>query len=244
MQNIKDILQKVSEKKLKVDEALDKLKFLPYEDLGFVKIDHHRSLRKGFPEAVYCEGKTPEQVLEIMKKLSEINDVVIGSRASKETFDFVKKEIKDAKYNGLARIISIIKKNPEKKGKIIVMCAGTSDIRVAEEAAIVAESMGNNVERLYDVGVAGLHRLLDNKEKIEAANAIVVVAGMEGALPSVVSGLTSRPIIAVPTSVGYGASFNGIAPLLAMLNSCSPGITVVNIDNGFGAGYFASLINK
>ena len=244
MQSTREILEKVAGKKIKVDEALDKLKFLPYEDLGFAKIDHHRPLRKGFPEVVYCAGKTPRQVLEIMKKLSERNDVVLGTRASKETFDHVSKEIKNAKYNEAGRIISITKKAILKKGKILVMCAGTSDIPVAEEAAFVAESMGSNVERLFDVGVAGLHRLLDNRKKIDAANAIVIVAGMEGALPSVVSGLTSTPIIAVPTSVGYGASFKGIAPLLTMLNSCSPGVTVVNIDNGFGAGYFASLINK
>ena len=247
-QEIKKIMGNVKSNKISVDEAVKKLKFLPFEDLGFVKIDHHRELRKGFPEVVYCQNKTAWQVVEILRKLEKNSSTVLATRATEEMFKEVKKSIKSAKYNKLSKTI-IIKKNSSrnffsKKGRILVVSAGTSDINVAEEAAVVAESMGNKVERLYDVGVAGLHRLLGNKEKIEDANVLIVTAGMDGVLPSVVSGLFGKPIIAVPTSVGYGASFKGIAPLLTMLNSCSPGVVVVNIDNGFRAGYFASLINK
>jgi len=241
---IKKIMLGVKNKKLKVDEAVTKLKFLPFEDLGYAKIDHHRTLRKGYPEVVYCQNKTTEQVVEIVKKLAHNNTQVLATRASEEMFRGVRKHFKDIQYNKISKTIIINKKNNNKKGKILVVSAGTSDIPVAEEAAAVAEAMGNNIERLYDVGVAGLHRLLNNKEKIEEANVLIVVAGMDGVLPSVTSGLFSKPIIAIPTSVGYGASFKGIAPLLTMLNSCSPGVVVVNIDNGFGAGYFASMINK
>mgnify|MGYP001580558528 CR=1 FL=1 len=244
-QKIKKIMTGVMNKKLKVDEALKKLKFMPFEDLGFAKVDHHRALRKGFPEVVFCQSKTKEQVAAIVRKLASNNNEVIATRATDEMFNEVKKQIKNAQYNKISKTIIINKNNKRlKKGKILVLSAGTSDINVAEEAAIVAEATGNNVERLYDVGVAGLHRLLSNKDKLSEANVIIIVAGMDGVLPSVVSGLIGKPIIAVPTSVGYGASFNGIAPLLTMLNSCSPGVVVVNIDNGFGAGYFASLINK
>jgi len=235
----------VAKGKLSIDGAVKKMKFLPYEDIGFAKIDHHRALRKGFPEVVFCQNKTTEQVVAIVKKLAAINSNVLATRATEEMFNEVKKHVKNAQYNKISRTIIISSdKNKARKGKILVLSAGTSDISVAEEAAVVAEVMGNNVERIYDVGVAGLHRLLSSKEKLEEASVLIIVAGMDGVLPSVVSGLFGKPIIAVPTSVGYGASFKGIAPLLTMLNSCSPGVVVVNIDNGFGAGYFASIINK
>ena len=260
---IRNIMSGVASKKLKVDDALKKLKFLPFEDLGYAKIDHHRALRKGFPEVVFCKNKTTGQVVNIVRKLSEHNSNVLATRATEEMFREVKKYIKNAQYSKISKTIIIKKFNLSNASelrsqrselahispvkffsKIVVLSAGTSDIPVAEEAAVVAEAMGNKVERLYDVGVAGIHRLLNNKDKLSDANVLIVVAGMDGVLPSVVSGLFSKPIIAVPTSVGYGASFKGIAPLLTMLNSCSPGVVVVNIDNGFGAGYFASLINK
>src|SRR3989344_1024196 len=245
-QKIKEIMLGLVNKKLDVDDAIKKLKFMPFEDLGFAKIDHHRALRKGFPEVVFCQNKTVQQVASIVKKLASNNVDVIATRATEEMFKELKKYVKNAQYNKISK--TIIKKKSKNKiskgGKILVLSAGTSDINVAEEAAIVAEVMGNKVERLYDVGVAGIHRLLNNKEKLSDANVLIVVAGMDGVLPSVVSGLMDKPIILVPTSVGYGASFRGVAPLLTMLNSCSPGVVVVNIDNGFGAGYFASLINK
>lgn len=243
---IKEIMLDIKRNNIAVDEAIRKLKFLPFEDLGYAKIDHHRALRKGFPEVVYCKNKTVKQVVEVVKSLAKNKATVLATRATKEMFNAVKKNIKNAEYSKNSKTIIINKKNKisQSKNKILVITAGTSDINVAEEAAIVAESMGNEVGRLYDVGVAGLHRLLNNKNKIEDANVLVVVAGMDGVLPSVVSGLFGKPIIAVPTSIGYGASFKGVAPLLTMLNSCSPGVVVVNIDNGFGAGYFASMINK
>ena len=242
---IRKIMSDLKNNKIQIDEAIKKLKFLPFEDLGFVKIDHHRALRKGFPEVVYCQNKTVKQVAEIIKRLSKNNETVIATRAEEEMFQAVKKLIKNTQYNKISKTIIVNKINKTaKNGKILVASAGTSDINVAEEAAVVAEAMGNKVERLYDVGVAGLHRLLGNREKIDSASVLIIVAGMDGVLPSVVSGLFGKPIIAVPTSVGYGASFKGIAPLLTMLNSCSPGVVVVDIDNGFGAGYFASLINK
>lgn len=251
-QKIRKVMSDVSNKKIDVDEAIKKLKFLPFEDLGFAKLDHHRALRKGFPEIVFCQSKTKEQVASIVRKLASRNPNVIATRATKKMFKEVKKFLKNARYNNISQTIIIKKFNIKKfrliakffSNKILVVSAGTSDIPIAEEAAVVAECMDNKVERLYDVGVAGIHRLLSNKEKLEKANVIIVVAGMDGALASVVSGLIDKPIIAVPTSVGYGASFEGIAPLLTMLNCCSPGVVVVNIDNGFGAGYFASMINN
>lgn len=243
-QKIRKIMGKVANNEMKAEEAIKRLKFMPFEDIGFAKIDHHRALRKGFPEVVFCQSKTTGQVVSIVRRLAASNSDVLATRATEEMFNEVKKHLKEAKYNKISRTISIIKNKKMKIGRILVLSAGTSDMNVAEEAAVVAEAMGNRVERLYDVGVAGLHRLLNNKEKLDGANVLIVVAGMDGVLPSVVSGLFGKPIIAVPTSVGYGASFKGIAPLLTMLNSCSPGVVVVNIDNGFGAGYFASLINK
>ena len=245
-QKIRKLMHGLKKDRIKVDDAVKKLKFMPFEDLGFAKIDHHRALRKGFPEVVYCQNKTIRQVANIIKKLNRSNMNILATRATKEMYNEVKKQNKNAKYNESSKTI-IIQNNKNKRlnnNKITILSAGTSDVNVAEEAAIVAEVMGNKVERLYDVGVAGLHRLLNNKEKLEDSSVLVVVAGMDGVLPSVVSGIFGKPIIAVPTSVGYGASFKGIAPLLTMLNSCSPGVVVVNIDNGFGAGYFASMINK
>ena len=241
---IKKILEDVSEGHLKVDEAISRLKFLPFEDMGFAKLDLHRAFRRGFPEVIFCQNKTNEQSVKIMKRFIENDSDVLATRANEEIFNGIKEFADNAEYNEKARTISVIKNKKEKKGKIIILSAGTSDMPVAEEAAATAEAMGSNVERIYDVGVAGLHRLLSQKEKIQDANALVVVAGMDGVLPSVTSGIFGKPIIAVPTSIGYGAAFNGIAPLLTMLNSCSPGVVVVNIDNGFGAGYFANMVNK
>lgn len=242
---LKKILNDVRNNDLTVDEALGKLKHLPYEDLGFVKIDHHRNLRRGFAEVVYCAGKTVEQVQKIMAALAADSDSnVLGTRASEEMYQAVQQVLPDAEYHSLPRLITVTRGEQKRIGNILVACAGTSDLPVAEEAAITAELMGAKVERLYDAGVAGIHRLLMNREKLDEARVIVVVAGMEGALASVVAGLVDKPVIAVPTSVGYGASFNGLAALLSMLNSCSSGVTVVNIDNGFGAGYAAAMINQ
>jgi NCAIR mutase (PurE)-related protein len=242
---MKKILQDFKEGKISLKEVLEKIKSLPYEDLGFAKIDNHRSLRKGYPETIYCQGKTTSQVLKIFESMQKRNHNILATKVDKKLFSAVKEKHPEAEYNELAKTIVIKKETlKRKKGKILVITAGTSDIPVAEEAVVTAEIMGNNVEKVYDVGVAGVHRLFDIKDKIFDANVIIVVAGMEGALASIVGGLASRPVIAVPTSVGYGASFKGIAPLLTMLNSCAEGIVVVNIDNGFGAGYFASLINR
>ena len=242
---LKTLLADVKNGELSVDGALKRLENLPYEDLGFANIDHHRALRKGFPEVIFCENKTPEQVAAIFERLSG-NSTVLATRASRDVFDAVHGYVPAAEYHESARAI-VYRRGaaPSPPGKpILVCCAGTSDIPVADEAVITAEIMGNTVESLYDVGVAGIHRLLNNKDKLDEANTLIVVAGMDGALPAVVGGIVRRPVIAVPTSVGYGASFHGIGPLLTMLNSCAPGVAVVNIDNGFGAGYFASLINQ
>jgi len=242
---MKKILQDFKEGKINLEKVLEEIKSLPYEDLGFAKIDNHRSIRKGFPETVYCQGKTTFQVLKIFEAMQKRNYNILATKVDNKLYSAVKEKYPEADYNELAKTIVIKKETLKpKKGKILVVTAGTSDIPVAEEAVVTAELMGNNVEKVYDVGVAGVHRLFDIKDKIFNANVIIVVAGMEGALASIVGGLASRPVIAVPTSVGYGASFKGIAPLLTMMNSCAEGIVVVNIDNGFGAGYFASLINR
>ncbi|HEX9652384.1 MAG TPA: nickel pincer cofactor biosynthesis protein LarB [bacterium] len=244
---IKELLQSVQEHHLTVEEALFKLQNLPYEDLGFAKIDHHRALRKGFPEVVFCQNKAPAQAAEIVLRLAQHNHV-LATRASAEVYKLVNEKKPHAQFNELAATIVVphpeLSRRAVNEKRILIITAGTSDIPVAEEAAVTAEVMSQAVDRLYDVGVAGIHRLLNNKEKIDRANVFVVVAGMDGVLPSVVGGLVDKPVIAVPTSVGYGASFQGIGPLLTMLNACAPGITVVNIDNGFGAGYFAAMINK
>jgi NCAIR mutase (PurE)-related protein len=244
-EKIKKLLENVRDDKIKIADALIILKTLPYEDLGFAKIDTHRDLRKGFPEVIYCKGKTLEQITKIVEKLSAENEFVMATKADKEVYEAIKNVMKDAVYYETAKIV-LIGQRKKKIGKktILVASAGTSDLPVAEEAAVTAEAMGNTVERLYDIGVAGVHRLFNNKEKLFNANVIIVVAGMEGALASVIGGLVDKPVIAVPTSVGYGASFEGLSALLTMLNCCAPGVVVVNIDNGFGAGYFASVINQ
>ncbi len=243
VERLKTLLQQLTEGKTSVESVLEALKGLPYEDLGFVKIDHHRELRRGFPEVVLCEGKTSAQVAEIVKRMVAAGNNVLATRASAETYEAVKAREPRAEYHADARAITVVI-NPVKvrRNKVAVICAGTSDIPVAAEAAVTLRVMGNPVEEIHDVGVAGIHRLLDCAEKLREASVIVVVAGMEGALASVVAGLVDKPVIAVPTSVGYGASFGGVAPLLTMLNSCVPGVGVVNIDNGFGAGYLASII--
>jgi len=217
-----------------------------FDELGFAKIDNQRSERRGFPEAIFCEGKTPEQVAQIVQKMNEGESNILATRANDETFEAVKKLVPEAEYHELARLIAVRKEEltPDPDRIILVMTAGTSDIPVAEEAAITAELMGHKVERVFDVGVAGIHRLFAQQEKMVSANVIVVAAGMEGALASVVGGLVSKPVIALPTSIGYGASFGGVAALLGMLNSCAAGVSVVNIDNGFGAGRLAGMINS
>ncbi len=226
------------------DAVLRAFQAAPVADLGFAQVDTHRALRKGFPEIIFGSGKTPEQVLAIASKLLEREDRILITRIKPDHARVLRRRFKRAVHHELARCVTIEKKPAAKRpGTIAVVCAGTSDLPVAEEAAITAEIMGNRVERIVDVGVSGLHRLFGRLETIQSANVIIVIAGMEGALPSVVAGLVSKPVIAVPTSVGYGASFSGLAPLLGMLNSCGSGVTVVNIDNGFGAGYAASQIN-
>lgn len=243
---IKDILEKVKKNTLQVEEALEKLKDLPFESLGFARVDHHRTLRRGFPEVIFCEGKTPSQIKAIAQKLWEKNNLLLATRASQRVYRTIKEVIAEAVYYPEARIVVAGETKPviDRKKFILVISAGTGDIPVAEEAKVTCRVMGNRVETLYDVGIAGVHRLVEEKDLLVSANVLVVVAGMEGALPGLVGALVEKPVIAVPTSVGYGASFGGIAALLGMLNSCSPGIAVVNIDNGFGAGYLASLINQ
>ena len=238
------ILEKVKSGSLSVTQAIQELSILPYEELDFAKIDHHRGIRIGFPEVILGTGKTTEQIVTIASHLSASSTKLLITHVDQETYVAVKAAIKDASYNPLAKAIVVNRQQHiSLRPGITVVTGGTSDIPVAEEAAVTAEIMGNKVEKVFDVGVAGLHRLLDKLPKLRQAKVLVVVAGMEGALPSVVGGLVSAPIIAVPTSIGYGANFNGLAALLTMLNSCAPGIAVVNIDNGFGAGYMAGLIN-
>lgn len=242
---LRKLLENVKNGGTSVDNALSELKLLPFEDLGFAKIDHHRSLRNGYPEVIYCQGKTVEQIKAIVTRLMEKGSNIMATRAGKEVYEGISELTGDAVYYEAARIVVIKKRELTPSEKVIaIVTAGTSDIPVAEEAAVTAETMGNTVNRIYDVGVAGIHRLLANTEALMQANVLVVVAGMEGALASVVGGLVDKPVIAVPTSVGYGANFGGLSALLTMLNSCASGIGVVNIDNGFGAGYLASMINK
>ncbi|MBI5143565.1 MAG: nickel pincer cofactor biosynthesis protein LarB [Candidatus Omnitrophica bacterium] len=242
---ISKVLKGLKSGRVSIKRALGILKDLPYKDLGFAKVDNHRSLRRGFPEVIFGKGKTPKQILRIAKRIINHDGILLITHADSNVYSRLKKIYPKIRYAKQARLISYRKDKPAyKKGVALIITGGTADIPVAEEAKATLELMGNRTEALYDVGVAGLHRILDKKKILERANVIIVIAGMEGALASVVSGLVSKPVIAVPTSVGYGASFNGIAPLLTMMNSCSPGIAVVNIDNGFGAGYFASLINS
>ena len=244
--DLKKLLEDVKNNNLQIDDALKKLRDLPYENLEYAHIDHHRSIRNGYPEVIYCKGKSDDHILGIIEKMNEKGSNILGTRCEKATFDKITKLYPNAEYDELSKILTI--KNEEiqnqGKGNILIITGGTSDIPVADEAYYTALFLGNKVERLYDVGVAGIHRLLSNRDIIEKARVIVADAGMEGAHPSVVGGLVDVPVIAVPTSVGYGANFDGLAPLLAMLNSCASGISVVNIDNGFGAGYLASTINK
>ncbi|HID29992.1 MAG TPA: nickel pincer cofactor biosynthesis protein LarB [Desulfobacterales bacterium] len=243
---ILELLEQVREGTMEVEAAMERLKSLPFEDLGFATIDHHRALRKGFPEVVFCEGKTTEQVIQIARRIIEWGSTLLATRVHSEVAKALQEAFPSVEYHALARVAVVTGDEDRslREGLVLVISAGTSDIPVAEEAAVTAEVMGNRVERLFDVGVAGIHRLLAHQELLQSASVIVVVAGMEGALSSVVGGLVDVPVIAVPTSVGYGASFHGLAALLGMLNSCASGVVVVNIDNGFGAGYAATLINR
>jgi NCAIR mutase (PurE)-related protein len=240
------LLQEVRDGRLEVAEALERLRHLPFEDLGFARVDHHRPLRQGFPEVVFAPGKDLSQIREILKALTARSDHILVTRLSPDQAEILVPEFPAARYHPLSRVLTLSRGEiPDRgRGLIVVITAGTSDIPVAEEAALTARLMGNRVETLYDCGVAGLHRLLAHQALFRRASVFIVVAGMEGALPSVVGGLVDRPVIAVPTSVGYGASFGGLAALLAMLNSCANGVAVVNIDNGFGAGCLAALINR
>ncbi len=244
---LKALFESVKKGDISIDDALGKVANLPFEDLGYAKLDHHRSIRRGYPEVVFCQNKTVEQVRNIVRHLSKQN-MVLATRATPEMYEAVRTVIPDARYNEMGRTIAVRKEDEiiekDQSKYILVITAGTSDLPVAEEAAETAKFMGDRVETLYDAGVAGIHRLFGNKEIIDKANVLIVVAGMDGALPSVVGGIVEKPVIAVPTSVGYGASFQGVGPLLTMLSTCAPGVTVVNIDNGFGAGYFASMVNK
>jgi NCAIR mutase (PurE)-related protein len=246
VKRLEKLLQDVKAGRIEIRDALVRLKDLPFEDIGHATIDHHRALRKGFPEVILGEGKSSGQVISIIERMKQQGDNVLVTRVHKRKGLAIQRAIPEARYHPIPGIITLISHDVETVGKglVLVISAGTSDIPVAEEAALTAEMMGNRVERLYDVGVSGIHRLLSKAELINAAHVIIVVAGMEGALPSVVGGLVARPVIAVPTSIGYGTSFGGVAALLAMLNSCASGVSVVNIDNGFGAGYVASLINR
>ncbi len=243
-ETILEMLQRVRDGGLRPEEAMERLTNLPYEEAGFAKIDHHRRLRTGLPEVIYAAGKTPAQVGEIFFRMAAMGGDVLATRADEAACTAVKALVPEAQYHPLARIVELRQAQVANHGtgSLAILCAGTSDLPVAEEAAVTAEVMGADVRRIYDVGVAGLHRLLAHREEIREAEVVIVCAGMEGALPSVVGGMVGAPVIAVPTSVGYGAAFGGIAALLGMLNSCSPNVTVVNIDNGFGAAYVASMI--
>jgi len=244
-EKLKKLFTQVRSHKLSPDAAVERLRHLPFEDLGFAKLDHHRALRQGMPEVIFAQGKTARQITEIFTRLAAHGGNVLATRATEKQYAAVAEAMPRAEYRPLARAI-VLKRDRKKHGKgvIVVVSAGTSDIPVAEEAVVTAELMGNEVQHIYDVGVAGIHRLLAHRGALSKARVIVVCAGMEGALPSVVGGLVGVPVIAVPTSVGYGAAFEGLAALLGMMNSCASNVSVVNIDNGFGAGYVASLINR
>jgi hypothetical protein len=242
---LKGILERVRRGRVTADEALRRLKTLPYEDIGFAKIDNHRHLRRGFPEVIFGEGKSTPQIVAIVGKVASKRQPVLVTRVGEEVYRRVRARHPGARYHREARAITILPRGQARTPRpgILVVAAGTSDLRVAEEAAVTSETMGNQVERVYDVGIAGLHRLLDHKDKLLKSNVIIAVAGMEGALPSIVASLVEVPVIGVPTSVGYGTGLKGVAALMGMLNSCASGLLVVNIDNGFGAGYAASVIN-
>lgn len=242
---VKMLLEDVREQRISTAEGFDRLRNLPFEDLGFAKIDHHRSLRLGMPEVIYAAGKSPAETAEIFRRMAGQGGNVLATRAAPEHADAVLRATPAAEYNHRARTITLVQDATERgQGVIAVLCAGTSDLPAADEAVITARTMGNRTELAYDVGVAGLHRLFAHSALLSTARVFIVCAGMDGALPSVVAGLVAAPVIAVPTSVGYGASFQGITALLAMMNSCAPNVAVVNIDNGFGAAYFASMINR
>jgi NCAIR mutase (PurE)-related protein len=244
-EQLRTLFEQVRDGAMDIDAAMVRMRHMPFEDLGFAKIDHHRALRHGIPEVIFAKGKTADQVVAIAGKLLDNARNVLITRADPECARAVTATLEGAEYAPLSGAIRFWRdRTVHGKGKIVIVCAGTSDLFVAEEALITAEVMGNEVESIYDIGVAGIHRLMSNRERLTEARVIVVCAGMEGALPSAVGGLVSCPVIAVPTSVGYGASFHGLAALLGMLNSCASNVTVVNIDNGFGAGYVASLINR
>ncbi len=242
--DVRELLEQIKSGEISVDDGVDKLKNLPYEDLGYAKLDLHRELRSGFPETVFCQGKRDEFLADIYVKLYEKNGRVLGTRASEHQYEVVRAALPEVEYDPVSRVLKLCPEETEKKGNIAVCTGGTADIPVAEEAAQTAEFFGCYVNRIYDVGVAGIHRLLSRRSEIVSANCIVAVAGMEGALGTVIAGLVRNPVIAVPTSVGYGASFGGISALLTMLNSCANGISTVNIDNGYGAGYLAAQINR
>jgi NCAIR mutase (PurE)-related protein len=241
---IERLLRDVRGGRLSIADAVERLRALPFEDLGFAKVDTHRALRTGFPEVIYCQGKTPEQIVEIARRIRARHHVTLATRCTAEAHEAAKQSFDDVAWYETPRVMVIGKPHraPQRSRPVALVTAGTADLPVAEEAAVTAETMGCRVERIYDVGVAGLHRLLHHRVKLQRARAIIVVAGMDGALASVVGGLVSAPVVAVPTSVGYGASFEGLSALLTMLNSCAAGVVVVNIDNGFGAGYFAALL--
>lgn len=241
--DIRKTLEKVWAQKISVEDAVRKLRLEPYEDLTCARVDHHRAIRCGFPEVIFCQGKRPADITQIARAILKRSPCLLATRADETAYKAVKRAFTRAEYHSLARCVTAVKKSPKRQpGRILVVCAGTADIPVAEEARVTASMFGHDIETVYDAGVAGIHRLLSETDRICSADCIVVVAGMEGALASVVGGLADCPVIAVPTSVGYGASFGGIAPLLTMLNSCAAGVAVVNIDNGFGAGYLAAKI--
>jgi len=241
---LRDLLNEVRAGTRTVESALDRLRDLPFEDLGYARLDHHRALRTGFPEVVFCEGKRIDQIVEILERLEQKHSAIMATRASSEVYSAVVARIPSASYFESARIIQIGVNGAEPtETTVLVVCAGTADVPVAEEAAVTASALGSRVEKLYDVGVAGVHRLLAARDRLNAANVIVVVAGMDGVLPTIVGGLVAAPVIAVPTSIGYGTGLGGVSALMTMLNACAPGIAVVNIDNGFGAGYLGHLIN-
>jgi len=242
---LRTLLDAVAAGGVSPEDAMQRLRGLPFEDLGFAKVDHHRPLRKGYPETIFCAGKTPEQVVEICGRMVAHGSNVLGTRCPHTTIARVLESYPEAVHQEMARTFTITVEPPELlQGYIAVVCAGTSDMPVAEEAVVTCEALGNRVERIYDVGVAGIHRLFEQRPRLEGATAVIVCAGMEGALPSVVAGLVDKPVIGVPTHIGYGASFGGIAALLGMLNACATGLTVVNIDNGFGAAVAAATINR
>lgn len=240
----REILTKLKNNEISIEEAERYFKKKPFEEMGYAKLDTHRQIRSGFPEVIFCSGKADEYLLHIFEKLYEENGEAFGTRASVSQYEMIRERLPQVNYDSISRILKIEKKEKEKIGKIAVCTAGTADISVAEEAAQTAEYFGSNVERIYDVGVSGIHRLFSHLDTIQSANCVIAVAGMEGALASVIGGLVDKPVIAVPTSVGYGASMNGLSALLTMINSCANGISVVNIDNGYGAGYIGTQINR